>query len=242
MPSLPGPPWARSCTGVSLIGDEGRPIGALSGFFAEPGAQGPSVWASTVRLLGQMLGAIHACQDDAARWHGQAASARRAAQTDALPGLRNRRGWCVSLARASWRSARLDAPAGVVVVDLDELKVLNDVCGHAAGDALLRRTGLVLTEACRSTDTVARLGGDEFGVLAVDADVHALRALAVRIRHRLRAAGVAASLGASAGGDVEAVWAAADRAMYVDKASRRARRPAVSAAVGVGVPARWEDR
>ena len=56
-------------------------------------------------------------------------------------------------------------PASIVIVDLDDLKLVNDAEGHAAGDELLRRAGAALRASIRATDVVARIGGDEFGVL-----------------------------------------------------------------------------
>lgn len=61
-------------------------------------------------------------------------------------------------------------------LDLDQFKVVNDTCGHPAGDELLHQLGAVLREKVRKTDTLARLGGDEFGVLMEDCSMeHALR-------------------------------------------------------------------
>jgi diguanylate cyclase len=72
-----------------------------------------------------------------------------------------------------------------LIVDLDQLKLVNDTQGHAAGDALIVRAGSVLRQAVRSSDIVARLGGDEFGVLSVECDRAGGEALLKCIRKAL---------------------------------------------------------
>jgi diguanylate cyclase (GGDEF)-like protein len=73
---------------------------------------------------------------------------------------------------------------GVIVVDLDNFKRINDRYGHDAGDAVLRQFARLLEKAVRETDVVARWGGDEFVVLAPDADRAGLRKVAERIREK----------------------------------------------------------
>ncbi len=87
------------------------------------------------------------------------------ASHDALTGLINRREFELRLERLleTAQSDRLDH--AVCYVDLDQFKVINDSCGHVAGDELLRQLGNALLEQVRKGDTLARLGGDEFGVL-----------------------------------------------------------------------------
>jgi diguanylate cyclase (GGDEF)-like protein len=93
---------------------------------------------------------------------------RAAALRDQLTGLANRRAWderfAYDLATAS-RSAR---PLSVAVIDLDELKHVNDTHGHAHGDRVIQRCAQAWRGAVRDTDFIARLGGDEFLVLLPD--------------------------------------------------------------------------
>ncbi|MCY0386182.1 EAL domain-containing protein [Robbsia sp. Bb-Pol-6] len=89
------------------------------------------------------------------------------ASHDSLTGLVNRtefdRQLTVSLQDASHRT--LSVPDVLLLFDLDRFKIVNDTCGHAAGDAMLRAISIYLMEHFRTTDTFARLGGDEFGAL-----------------------------------------------------------------------------
>ena len=107
-----------------------------------------------------------------------------AANTDALTGLANRFALTTQAERAV-RAMRPGSPGlAVILIDLDEFKVVNDSLGHGYGDRVLRSIGARLAAATRPRDIIARLGGDEFAVLASDVDEH----VAVKIAERLLAA------------------------------------------------------
>src|SRR5882724_4313591 len=98
------------------------------------------------------------------------------ASHDALTGLINRTEFERRLALALKSSAELNRNHAVMYLDLDQFKVINDTCGHAAGDQLIRQVSAVLLKRLREGDTLARLGGDEFGVLLENCPPdHALR-------------------------------------------------------------------
>lgn len=93
---------------------------------------------------------------------------------------------------------------GMIYMDLDQFKIINDTCGHAAGDRLLKDLSISLRSIIRKDDVLARLGGDEFGVIIVNANVDEARRVADRIynffqsyifHHRLKAFSVRACLG-----------------------------------------------
>jgi diguanylate cyclase (GGDEF)-like protein/PAS domain S-box-containing protein len=97
---------------------------------------------------------------------------------DALTGLANRLAFDQALQRLD---AQGPHPVGVLMVDLDGLKQINDEQGHAAGDAMLRRVADVLSLTFRASDVVARIGGDEFAVLTAGLDAHSVEALGLRL-------------------------------------------------------------
>jgi diguanylate cyclase (GGDEF)-like protein/PAS domain S-box-containing protein len=88
-----------------------------------------------------------------------------AASHDILTELVNRREFENRLERALKSAKARETSYAVLHVDLDQFKIVNDACGHSAGDALLKQIGALLKSKIRWRDTLARLGGDEFGVL-----------------------------------------------------------------------------
>ncbi|WP_323018899.1 GGDEF domain-containing protein [Castellaniella sp.] len=146
---------------------------------------------------------------------------RREACLDHLTRVLNRRGWDICVQRLE----RSDGPdRAVIMLDLDDLKRVNDLQGHATGDALLQRTAQVLRAVLRGDDVIARLGGDEFGLLiAPGVTAASLARFAARIREALEQAKVQVSLGAalqSEAGHVQDALALADQRMYQDKQDR----------------------
>ncbi len=104
------------------------------------------------------------------------------AQCDELTGLLNRAGFEQRVATALASAAQHGRHHVLCYLDLDQFKVINDTCGHEAGDELLRRLGEVLPGCLRDCDTLARLGGDEFGVLLDGASLAQAQLLADRLR------------------------------------------------------------
>ncbi len=159
---------------------------------------------------------------------------RKLANEDPLTGLANRARFQERLAEEVARSQRAGTTFGLLYLDLDGFKGVNDQLGHDAGDALLIEVGRRLTTTLRETDFAARLGGDEFAVV-IDADSvqsaatcaqRILVALARRYGQHQAQAAVTASVGVAlyeAGESPRALTKAADAAMYQAKARGRNR-------------------
>ncbi len=109
------------------------------------------------------------------------ADIHHAALHDALTGLPNRRHLDDLFAALVEACRREATPLGVLSVDLDRFKQINDTLGHAAGDAVLRHVAFVLLRSVTAADVVARVGGDEFVVLSSGRDAFALGELARRL-------------------------------------------------------------
>jgi diguanylate cyclase (GGDEF)-like protein/PAS domain S-box-containing protein len=108
------------------------------------------------------------------------------ARYDELTGLANRATFLERLNLALARARRGAAPFGILSLDLDHFKDVNDTLGHPVGDALLRAVADRLTDCVRETDLVARFGGDEFAVLQEDlTDIGSAEVLATKIRDAL---------------------------------------------------------
>ena len=109
-----------------------------------------------------------------------------AATHDALTGLWNRREFETRVEAALIGLRQGGRQPIVCYLDLDQFKVVNDTCGHAAGDGLLRQISSLLQLRLRPTDTLARLGGDEFGVLLDDCTLDAAQAVATDLLNAVR--------------------------------------------------------
>jgi diguanylate cyclase (GGDEF)-like protein len=149
------------------------------------------------------------------------------ARTDPLTGLANRRAFERELEQRL--AANSMEPFCVIMLDVDELKQVNDAQGHAAGDAVLKRVASVLTANLRSIDIVTRWGGDEFVLLMPATDRVGALSLARRVGGTLRnpddpVGPISVSIGTASfpgdGATAAALLGAADRSMYADKRQR----------------------
>ncbi|WP_151714706.1 GGDEF domain-containing protein, partial [Acinetobacter bereziniae] len=105
---------------------------------------------------------------------------------DALTGLANRREFEYRLEQALNALARQPGRHSLMFLDLDQFKLVNDTCGHAAGDELLRHICAVLQSGLREGDTLARLGGDEFGVLLENCPSEQAERIAEQLRQTVQ--------------------------------------------------------
>jgi len=108
------------------------------------------------------------------------------ASHDDLTGLFNRREFERHLGKAVSEAESGRIGHSLCYMDLDQFKIVNDTCGHIAGDELLRQFAAILREMIRDTDTVARLGGDEFGILFERCDIEVAKQIAEKLLNRVR--------------------------------------------------------
>jgi diguanylate cyclase (GGDEF)-like protein len=159
---------------------------------------------------------------------------RHKASHDPLTGLLNRVGFRQHIDHILDAARPAQGQVGLLFVDLDDFKQVNDAHGHDAGDELIRKAAHRLESTARAGDGVARLGGDEFAVILADvADHDQLRAAEARVRAAFREpfmlGDIVLSVGASVGGGVwpedgqtvNELVSYADAAMYDDKARGR---------------------
>lgn len=106
----------------------------------------------------------------------------QAALTDGLTGMQNRRYFDEALKEYLSEFGRIDKPVGLMILDLDHFKQVNDTHGHDIGDEVLRAVAGCLRGMTRYHDIVARLGGEEFAVVAPNMDAEMLAKFAERIR------------------------------------------------------------
>jgi diguanylate cyclase (GGDEF)-like protein len=159
---------------------------------------------------------------------------RDLAEHDALTRLSNARAFMENQRRAVEHAARFHEPLSLLLLDVDELKSINDTLGHAAGQEALIAVARVLQACKREEDMAARWGGDEFAVLMRGADEAAAKQQANRILERLReqppllggqkrAVSVTIGVATSHNGSADTLFQRADLALYAGKLAGRAR-------------------
>jgi diguanylate cyclase (GGDEF)-like protein/PAS domain S-box-containing protein len=152
------------------------------------------------------------------------------ASHDALTGLVNRREFERRLREAMDSAQTGEAPHALCYLDLDRFKVVNDTCGHTAGDNMLREVASIIKEAVRDSDTAGRIGGDEFALLLVGCPLEKARQIAddvvrsvndFRFVWKDKIFNIGVSIGlveiGHDGGSIEDIMNSADSACYVAK-------------------------
>ena len=202
----------------------GQVIGVLVGIDPQPSASAPVLGASLLLSLRGLLEPAAIALDNAlALQKSEALSV-----TDDLTLLSNSRYLNVVLRQETKRAIRSSRPLSMLFLDLDSFKQVNDNHGHLAGSKALVEAGAVIRGCARETDVVARFGGDEFALILPDTGPEGAKAVAMRIRERIRSTtfltsdGLAVRLTASIGvatlpdaaRTAEDLLRAADTAMY----------------------------
>ncbi|HEV2873948.1 MAG TPA: GGDEF domain-containing protein [Thermoleophilaceae bacterium] len=215
-------------------GDVARDVAALQAVLVralreELAEKEPERFAEAVEHLVDATGAIQAvAAEELIRRRSRELESQ--ANTDALTGLGNLRHLQKQLSQLLAIHKRYGHPFGVLLMDIDGLKRINDAHGHPAGDRVLIQVAMSLQRSIRNVDVAARLGGDEFCVLAPEQGPEAAATLAERLAAAVRdevAAPddppVSLSIGVAAcpshGNDAETLIDGADRAMYRAKAA-----------------------
>jgi diguanylate cyclase (GGDEF)-like protein len=214
-----------------IVGD--RVIGTLNVWREDcaPGFEGtiPSFSPEEAQLIKRFASLAALAYDNARRRELLSEQAR----TDELTGLFNRRHFHERLAAELARAQREDAPVGLVLLDVDDFKRVNDVHGHPVGDQVLVAFGQVLAGHVRAGDVVCRTGGEEFAVILPNADDAEAAHAAERIVAAVRDAGwgepgpITASAGVAVAPDdaatVATLFKAADECLLAAKAQGKNR-------------------
>ena len=145
----------------------------------------------------------------------------RAAATDPLTGLANRRAWQAAADRGLAYAHRSDEPFTVVLIDLDDFKAVNDQAGHRAGDALLQELATAWSARLRLSDLLGRYGGDEFVLSLPGTDAARTEDLLTRLRAAHPAAWSAGTATARSGDTLADLLVRADGDLYRDKRRKR---------------------
>jgi diguanylate cyclase (GGDEF)-like protein len=192
----------------------------------------PFVFAQALMVLGYTVALGGALLDNARLFE----QVRHLAVSDPLTGLANYRRLLDVLENETERTDRTGRPFCVLLLDLDDLKKINDNYGHLVGSRAICRLADILRIHCRAVDTAARYGGDEFALVLPESKEEEARRVANRIREVLANDGEQPPLSASIGisvyrGDgerIEKLLSEADQNLYAEKAKRGKRAAAAA--------------
>lgn len=157
------------------------------------------------------------------------------ATNDSLTGLLNRRCFTEAITHSYFQTKHNEASAGMIMIDIDHFKSINDTYGHALGDEVLRGVAGIFRESLRDSDSASRFGGEEFVILLPETRLEETLVIAERLRTRIESLripvpqggsiAITASFGASVihpqDTDLEVIMKRADKALYKSKQAGR---------------------
>ena len=198
---------------------------------------GQEIWiGQNVQILleGEHVKGLQTIARDISERRQMEEALQKAAITDTLTGLYNRRGF-INLAQQQLKLAERSKRGFMLCfIDLDDLKLINDNGGHEEGDSALVEAATILKEAFRESDIIARVGGDEFAVLAIESDSDRGNTLKERLQKQIdlrnakagRRYHISMSVGAAfyhphAPCTIDELMAIADEKMYAEKKSKK---------------------
>lgn len=218
--------WPSGTAAIVPLTLEGRVIGCIVVAAPAPG----TIAYEEARNIA-LLGALAATSLEIV-WEMEEVSRR--ARTDALTGLYNRRAFDEQLERLLAHADRFGHSVSLILADVDHFKQVNDTWGHESGDTVLKSIARTFNEGVRAVDICARFGGEEIAVLLPETSLPGAAELADRLRKAVAAQPISAqgnpirvtiSCGVACYPDgvltKEALFAAADRALYEAKSAGR---------------------
>lgn len=213
----------RSYVGIPVQSAEKGLFGTLCAIDPEPKGNCLEQHVDDLNMLGLMIAEMVETELKLQSTERKAQLAGLSAHRDSLTGIKNRTAWIEYLEAEEERATRFANPVGLLVLDLDDLKVTNDSGGHQAGDALLTKFAELLDVCVAEWGTAFRIGGDEFACLLPGCGPTAVEHVTSHIRDVMTTAGIRVSIGVamrSPATGLNAAWDQADQAMYTDKARR----------------------
>lgn len=210
----------KAYIGQPLMKEDGSLFGTLCAIDPQPQPEKLVEEEGLISLLGQMLSYILQGELREIEHIRQSERFKEEALSDSMTGLFNRRGWDKLLALEEDRCKFYGHPAAIIMIDLNDLKIINDNQGHDAGDELIQKTASTLSKCVRSNDIVARLGGDEFAVLSIENNLINAIGLANRILQAFEEANISAAIGVAVRNPTYGLLTAmheADKKMYQHK-------------------------
>lgn len=210
----------KAYIGQPLTKEDGSLFGTLCAIDPKPQSDTITKEAGLIDLLGQMLSYILQGELREVEQIRQRERFKEEALNDSLTGLFNRRAWDNLISLEEERCKRYGHPTAILMIDLNNLKTVNDSLGHTAGDELIQKAATALKGCVRSNDIVARLGGDEFAILSIENNQVNAENLVNRVLQVFAEANISAAIGLAMRNPLNGLLKAlqeADEKMYAHK-------------------------
>ena len=210
----------KAYIGQPLTKEDGSLFGTLCAIDPKPQSDAITKEAGLIDLLGQMLSYILQGELREVEQIRQRERFKEEALNDSLTGLFNRRAWDNLIGLEEERCKRYGHPTAILMIDLNNLKTVNDSLGHTAGDELIQKAAMALKGCVRSNDIVARLGGDEFAILSIENNQINAENLVNRVLQVFAEANISAAIGLAMRNPLNGLLKAlqeADEKMYAHK-------------------------
>lgn len=221
----------KAYIGQPLFNEDGTLFGTLCAIDSSPQPECIREENDLLELLSLLLSKLLQSELKLSEQHRLAEKLKMDSLTDHLTGVFNRRAWDKLLDLEEKRCKTYGHPTTIIIIDLNDLKKVNDELGHKEGDRLIQKTASILKKTVRSSDLVARLGGDEFGILNIETNLANTEKLADRIINSLNGEGISIALGIAVrdpGKGLKIAAIDADKEMYRNKRALKTMKKLVS--------------
>lgn len=206
--------------GIPIHRKNGELFGTLCAISPEQKPEYIENYLGIIQVYGRLLATVLEQELQAVEQARALTVALENAHTDVLTGIANRRAWDVRVEAEELRASRYGDAICVIIIDLNEMKAVNDSEGHCAGDDYLVHSASVLRNHLRATDFIARIGGDEFGVILSNTSRHQGEVVLGSLKEACSQHGVSASFGLAERDHsltIDDAIRVADTRMYQDK-------------------------
>lgn len=211
----------RAYIGKPLFNEDGSLFGTLCAIDPSPQPTIIENSADLLELFSQLLSQILQMELKLNENQRVSEKLKLESLTDHLTGLFNRRAWDHLIYLEEDRCKIYGHPTTIIMIDLNNLKKINDEYGHDEGDKLIEKTAKTIKDCIRTNDIVARLGGDEFAILNVETNLIDTEKLSKRIFNALTAINIEVAIGIAVrdpSKDLKEAVKEADKKMYENKA------------------------
>ncbi|WP_321277257.1 sensor domain-containing diguanylate cyclase [Thiomicrorhabdus indica] len=210
----------KAYVGLPIYRKDGQLFGTLCAIDSQVQPEKIHEAQPTIELMAKLLSTLINKEFELLESKRDCKRALNLAETDKLTNIMNRRGWETAAKDAIRENKLFGTPVHVFVLDLDNLKEINDQLGHSRGDNLIKQTAELLEQFVSDKDVLARLGGDEFGIITFNHSQQSVESWNHKLKSFFENTGINISVGYAKHkpqNSFELTFNQADKAMYRKK-------------------------